>query len=920
MDTESIKRLNPIQDVIAETGGFELRGRGSYLKPTGEEGSSLVVDTGKQLFVWNSRGFAGDVISWLEHTQNMDFRAALEWLAHRAGIELGAVDVAAWKAARARQDVLATMAAYLQNQLAATPAALDWAAGRGWDQEALQNAGCGYWPGDRKGLRDHMRTYGVDPDEDPVRALLKAPAGFVYVHHEGGRPCYFTVRGITGKLHYNPPVELMGERRPYWNRAAGSARAAHLVIVEGQADAVTHESWGIPAVALAGVSADPQLINQLSKFETLFVALDTDDAGRRAALDLARKLGPMTRLVEWPNGAHDANDWHQAGGTAQECRQVLGDSLALVQVLADRVSEVDPLEREVALKEVTKVIAELEPYDYAALRDDLVRRLGMGMTVRRLGAIVKALAAETREEAKPRKEEVCVAHWISTEGHLAEIIMKPGSDENSTYTMLAVRFPDGTLREVHQLETETHIVRPIPASHKTLVEKGAVILASGIDEPESEAALFDRIHRFVHRWVDLPREFEMFAAYYIMLSWVFDRFEKLPYLRARGQSGSGKTRFNEVLGALCFRAVFGSGISSTASFIRVNQLFGGVTMIIDEADLGHREASEEWIALLNLGYQRKFKVWRTETNPTSGEWEPAAFSPYGPKVINMRGKFADDATESRCYTLETAAGKLVRDDVYLAIVGTDSDEFESEAQAIRNQLLGWRLRKYHELVPTYDHNLAQRYAGYGRLFEISLPLLSMSSDPAFKDDLLRFLESEMERIALERGGTIAAKVLEAILLAWEDPDDKARGLEEELHTKRLLATGDEETARAEAREMRLAIGHITRRLNELIDEENAEGSQNGGDSGKEYKSHVIGKIISNELNLYKRKGKYGSRAKVVPWAEQDNSERIDALVRRYGLVDRWLEIIETASERQIGASAAEKVQAPLSGLDSDNTK
>ena len=49
------------------------------------------------------------------------------------------------------------------------------------------------------------------------------------------------------------------------------------------------------------------------------------------------------------------------------------------------------------------------------------------------------------------------------------------------------------------------------------------------------------------------------AAHYVLLSWVYDVFNELPYLRFRGDFGTGKTRALIALGSICYKPFFASG-------------------------------------------------------------------------------------------------------------------------------------------------------------------------------------------------------------------------------------------------------------------------------------------------------------------------------------------------------------------------
>ena len=68
--------------------------------------------------------------------------------------------------------------------------------------------------------------------------------------------------------------------------------------MEGQADALTLDQWGIPAVALAGTFAGDGLLASLFE-KAVYLGLDTDQAGKTGGKKTAQALGPMTRIISW---------------------------------------------------------------------------------------------------------------------------------------------------------------------------------------------------------------------------------------------------------------------------------------------------------------------------------------------------------------------------------------------------------------------------------------------------------------------------------------------------------------------------------------------------------------------------------------------------------------------------------------------
>jgi DNA primase len=906
IDIEQLKRANLIQEVIKETGGFSLRGSGNYLKAS--EHDSLVVNTEQQLFFWNSRGFSGDVISWLEQTQGMDFQQATGWLARRCGLELHVDKETAQKmvAARQRADTLTLIMEFLMSRLAETAAAVEWAEGRGWDLPLLQEARCGYWHRrDRQKLVEHLGLYEIDVERPEVAAVIGYRGNitkwakkwnvrpdarwikegeipgfpsdmFIYGHWQGGRCAYISGRGVGEKRHHNPPVALVGERLPLWNHKVGHLNTM-VCIVEGQADALTLARWHVPAVALAGVSANDQFLRQLERFDRIYLALDKDEAGIRAALPLAQALGPRTYIVQWPGGADikDANDWLVKGdGSEAGVRDLLGTSPVLVVWMCQRAAAADSLRRDQAVDEAVAEIAKLPEYAYERYKKSCADALPSSIGIRELNNMVRALR-KTSPNSSAHKMELTLANGF-IEDHLFELVYD-ANDERGARTAFACRWPNGRISISTRIETENYRIYPLAPTEK-VVQTGVIRLPSELGEYESDMALQQRIQKFIHQYVDLPQDIEKLASYYVMLSWLFDKFYVLPYLRARGDSDSGKSRFTEVVGELCMRAIFITGSTTPSPVFRTMQKWTGCTVVMDEADLPQSETSSDWLQMLNTGYKKGFGILRTSM--ANGEATVDVFSAFGPKILNMRGRFADDATESRCLTWETSSGRGIRADIERFI--QDRDGYYAEARELRNSLLAFRLRRWGDVEPNYNADAMRDMPG--RLVEITVPLLSITEEKEFKASIMEFVEKMNQKAIAMRSTTLAAKVLLGILRAHYVPDSAAQEQPDAL---------------------RMQVAHITRQTNRVLNQENAAASlmEDEQRPQKEMSSGYVGKILSNELNLETEKASVGTRPMVLVWDES----RIGALIVRYGYEEVVGELIQKQAELE--AKAEEKAAA-----------
>lgn len=131
---------------------------------------------------------------------------------------------------------------------------------------------------------------------------------------------------------------------------------------------------------------------------------------------------------------------------------------------------------------------------------------------------------------------------------------------------------------------------------------------------ESQVTLFGEIQAFIHRYCELPDNYEDIGSLYVLLSWLFDFVPVLPYLRAFGDWGSGKSRFLQVAGSICFRPIFASGATTPAPIFRILDKFQG-TLILDEADFKDSAAHAEIVKILNNGYKPGFPVLRAVPGP-----------------------------------------------------------------------------------------------------------------------------------------------------------------------------------------------------------------------------------------------------------------------------------------------------------------
>lgn len=337
---------------------------------------------------------------------------------------------------------------------------------------------------------------------------------------------------------------------------------------------------------------------------------------------------------------------------------------------------------------------------------------------------------------------------VFNDGSMLEMIYQP-TDKRSAFVL----WRDG------KWSTETGFnanpfQRWVPYSpNNNLIKNEVVLLPSEPEEYGSEEQLLGEIQSFIHHYVDVSSLFEKIASYYVLFSWVYDGFNELPYLRLRGDPGSGKTRFLLTIGSLCYKPIFASGASTVSPLFRILDAFRG-TLIIDEGDFRLSDERAEIVKILNNGNAKGFPVLRSEVSG-KGEFNPRAYAVFGPKLVATRGFFEDRALESRCLTEEMGQTRL-REDVPINLTQTHKEE----ALHLRNKLLLFRFQNLHKRQASEE--LVDR-AIEPRLNQIFVPLLSIIEDPRARDDLRELARKYNREIIADRGMDMEAQILEIIL-------------------------------------------------------------------------------------------------------------------------------------------------------------
>ncbi|MFQ3535028.1 MAG: DNA primase [Aggregatilineales bacterium] len=317
--------------------GVPLRKAGRYFTACcpfhNEKTPSFVVFPDSQ--TWHCFGACstgGDIFTYVQRRENVDFAEALGLLAEKAGLQLQA------RTAEQQQhethleklrSLLNEAARYYHQCLLSAPEAAEarlYVARRGLGEATLAQFQIGYAPEGWHTLRDRLRQIGYTESEmleagllthreeserlyDRFRDRLMIP-----ICDERGNVIGFGARALKPEAQ---PKYLNSPQTPLFDKGAVLFALHHArrsiregetaVIVEGYMDAIqAHQNGFTNVVAQMGTALTQAQLKTLSRFaRRLILALDPDEAGTRATLrglEAVRQVASVERVFVDPSG------------------------------------------------------------------------------------------------------------------------------------------------------------------------------------------------------------------------------------------------------------------------------------------------------------------------------------------------------------------------------------------------------------------------------------------------------------------------------------------------------------------------------------------------------------------------------------------------------------------------------------------
>lgn len=424
---EELKYRNKIDDVISSYVNLKRTGSNKTgLCPFhSEKTPSFTVFTNTETFHCFGCGAGGDVITFIMRAENLEYTAALEFLAKRAGMEMPVDDE--HKSEMLKRSRILEMnkdAAKFFNQMLYSPEAeraRAYLEKRKLSSAAVKRFGLGYAPDSFDALRNHMKKLGYC-DAELKEAFLcgKSERTGKFFDYFRGRLIFPIIDNFSNVIAFGgraindevKPKYLNTSDTPVFKKSrnlfalnfARSCADEYIILCEGYMDVIAVNMAGFSnAVATLGTALTSEQARIMAKYtKKVVISYDSDDAGQSAAkraIPLLSEAGIEVSVLKMKD-AKDPDEYIKKFGAAK-FKLLIEGSRGKFDFLCDTVlKKYDisiPDEKVRAAHEICEIIA--------GFYSDVERSVYVSKAAERLSIEEKSIRTDTERIRKKKIRE-----------------------------------------------------------------------------------------------------------------------------------------------------------------------------------------------------------------------------------------------------------------------------------------------------------------------------------------------------------------------------------------------------------------------------------------------------------------------------------------------------------------------------------
>lgn len=363
--SSSVDQIKSKIDVVSLIGSYiKLEKAGSNFKGRcpfhNEKTPSFFVSPDRDSYYCFGCHAKGDIFTFVQEFEGLDFVGALKVLADRAGVVLEKFN-SGQKDEKARfYSVLEQAVFFYQRKLSESTQALEYLKNRGLTKETVSDFRIGFAPSEWRDLFDYLLSKGFSKEEMLSVGLIKRKDGesdkfydtfrgrvMFPITDSSGRVVGFSGRILVAddkspKYLNSPETELFNKSEILFglDRAKKDIRLKdYSVLVEGQMDLVMlHQAGVTNTVASSGTALTENHLVKLRRLSNrIIMAYDGDSAGFSASnrsAQIALSLGMELKIAQMPEGLDPAD---LAKEDTEELKKVIGSSKHIIDFYTDKL-------------------------------------------------------------------------------------------------------------------------------------------------------------------------------------------------------------------------------------------------------------------------------------------------------------------------------------------------------------------------------------------------------------------------------------------------------------------------------------------------------------------------------------------------------------------------------------------------------
>ena len=418
---EEIKSRLNVLEVISEY--LKLEKAGSNYKACcpfhNEKTASFFISPNRGLYYCFGCGAKGDIFTFIENFEGLDFRGALELLARKAGVVLKD-----FKDNNRLFSLLELATKFFEVNL--NKASKKYLLDRGLTEETIKAFRIGYAPDSFRALSDFLKKKKFTEKEIfSVGLIKKSPKGF-FDHFRGriifpitdsaGRVIAYSGRIFPEKekapKYLNSPETILFKKGSVlygFDKAKFQIKEKDFaILVEGQMDLVLlHQTGFLNTVALSGTALS-EIKGQLRELfylsPNLVIAFDSDAAGRNAALraaELTLAHGFDVKIADLPTGL-DPADLVREKESGQDFNKFIASAKHVIEFLTSLILRETKEPRTIGARVKKEVLPFIKRLPSSIEQSHFVKKVA-DMTGIREESIWEDLKRLPRENEKPEE-------------------------------------------------------------------------------------------------------------------------------------------------------------------------------------------------------------------------------------------------------------------------------------------------------------------------------------------------------------------------------------------------------------------------------------------------------------------------------------------------------------------------------------